>query len=768
MELCHSQKLIPPRVRTLGRKGSALLGESRDKKWWSSGRVRDFTRGRSPRSRSRSRSRRRSRSPSLRRRSRRDRSRERRSRSPRRGSRSRSPSRGRRARDKRSPRRPRSRDSDCQAPEAPCKSRSRSRSCSRRSHRSRSSRRSQSKCSEVSAGSRGHPRSPERGRRAAPEATTTASESSSSRSQSPHDSDAESGARLGDASDGVRTPRASAAEVVAAQRSREADDKARGRRLATLRKATPASPGGAGTPAPPESASSATRPLASTSTPLSDIAESYGSDTEGVVPSADSLATDSTLPSSSPPGGGVDTAVRELFPATAAAQPVAASRTSALLSFLEADLEPHALTGVSSEGRRLVAALGRYVDHGMDSRLEAFARTQERQVDDWLRRSAELHQTLARDAARENQAAMSQLSALVTSQMQLFTSVTQQPPMLPPWAMAPPGWGFGPPPTGPASTLLPASGMPPPLPQGQAPRLPPPEASPRSRPLGRGVTPAGSLGSGILPSAGGPPGTLGGAPAEPSPSLGTLAPAAASIPAAVPPLAPPASPPPVGLGAGTGGHPTSVSPGLLSKTGQLSLISPLSGRGQTHLAYLPSSSGEASRAAAQAMPPSPHVSSPLCVQAGDQAPLAGSSLPPLAPGSEALPEGSPGISGPATGPGGSRSQSTPSAGKDAGADDAQGAGSPTPLEAGLLVDLSTGTPKRPASEGQAVDAEPSPAKRTARGLPLRAAAVAAREAMFREASHQPHPGRRSERLHLPAADGDTPSAAVEAATADSH
>jgi hypothetical protein len=268
--------------------------------------------------------------------------------------------------------------------------------------------------------------------------------------------------------------------------------------------------------------------------------------------------------------------------------------------------------------------------------------------------------------------------------------------------------------------------------------------------------------------------------AEPRPSLGAVAPAATSLPAAAPPLASPASPSP-GLGVDVpGDHPTSVSPGLLSKTGQLSLIAPPSGRGQTRLAYLPSSSEEASRATAQATPSSSRVSPSLCVQARDQTPQEGSSLPPLVPGSEAFPDGSPGNAGPAAGPVGPHSQLRPLAENGAGAGDAQEPGSPLP-SAGPLADLPTGTPKRPAPEGPAVDSEPSPAKRTARGLPVRAAAVAAREAMFRDAAavaardafpreavHQPQPGRRSGRLQPTAADGDTPCAADEAATTDSH
>ena len=146
------------------------------------------------------------------------------------------------------------------------------------------------------------------------------------------------------------------------------------------------------------------------------------------------------------------------------------SDSSALLSFLESDQESHALAGVSSEGRRLVAALGRWVEQGMDARLETFTRTHEHQMDDWLQRSMEAQRTLARETSRDNQLVVSELSALVRSQMQLVSQMqASQSALLPPWVMAPPGWGPAPPLAGP-----PFPPVPPPTGGGAGMMRPPP------------------------------------------------------------------------------------------------------------------------------------------------------------------------------------------------------------------------------------------------------------------------------------------------------
>ncbi len=54
-------------------------------------------------------------------------------------------------------------------------------------------------------------------------------------------------------------------------------------------------------------------------------------------------------------------AVRELFPLSEA---IAPPRPPAIMSFLESDSDSLVLANVSSEGRRLVEAIGRYADLG--------------------------------------------------------------------------------------------------------------------------------------------------------------------------------------------------------------------------------------------------------------------------------------------------------------------------------------------------------------------------------------------------------------------
>jgi hypothetical protein len=114
------------------------------------------------------------------------------------------------------------------------------------------------------------------------------------------------------------------------------------------------------------------------------------SEDEAASPSLSPPPSSSPAPAAapgSPPGPGRDT-VRELFPQGPDSSAVAAApRPTSILDFLEEASDSQALAHVSSDGRRLVEAIGRYVDRGMDARLETYARAQETHMSSWMRHS---------------------------------------------------------------------------------------------------------------------------------------------------------------------------------------------------------------------------------------------------------------------------------------------------------------------------------------------------------------------------------------------